>query len=379
MFSEERVKTGSTVLSESHFARLAGCKVGFIGNHTSRLNSGSSTVAELIKSQVCTVVRLFAPEHGAHGAYDDMVDDETDTVTGIKVYSLYGKNRKPTPAMLAGLDCILFELQDVGARFYTYSATLLLAIDAAHEAGIKVFVLDRPNPIGGMLYDGPYPDEGVVSFVAPYRVPIQFGLTLGELASLYAAETNKTDTVEIIKLDGWDRSFYFEDTGLDWISPSPAMRSVDTAIVYPGVCLIEQTNVSVGRGTRTPFEVAGAPFIVGPRLADTLSAQNYPGVSVTPTSFVPTASKYEGEKCGGIRLAVTDRRIFRPVRFGVLLAATLWKLYKDDFDLDGMQNILASGNSLTMLKVGATSDEIATTWSRSLTDWTTRRQYSLLY
>jgi len=373
------VVTGSTSLASSGFKQLQDKTIGFIGNHTSRLNDGTSTIAAIIQSQTCQVSRLFAPEHGAFGRYDEEVEDELDPLSGLTIHSLYGETRKPTQEMLSGLDCLVFELQDVGARFYTYCATLLLAIDAASERGIKVLVLDRPNPIGGSTIEGPVADEVSYSFVAPYSLPIRTGLTLGELAALYALETNRKETVEVIKAEGWNRSSYFDDTGITWISPSPAMVSLSTAFVYPGVCLLEQTNVSVGRGTATPFELVGAPFINGSEWEKRMNDQNLTGVQFTAAQFKPTSSKHSGESCNGLEITVTDRNVFQPLSLGIALLTTLRDMSGDQFELVGIKNLLASKKTLSMLLAGHNSQRIVESWKESLQDFEVRRQSIMLY
>jgi uncharacterized protein YbbC (DUF1343 family) len=373
------VKTGSTILAENNFEALTGARIGFVGNHTSRLADGSSTLSGILTARVCDVVRLFAPEHGAFGAYDDSVLDEIDPSTGLTVHSLYGENRKPTPETLRDIEYLVVELQDVGARFYTYSATLLLAIAAAAENNTTVIVLDRPNPINGNKFEGPLADASQSSFVAPYTIPVRTGLTLGELGRLFAIETGCSDWLKVIPMQGWKRSMYFDDTALNWIAPSPAMRSLSTAIVYPGVCLLEQTNISVGRGTDYPFEIIGAPFVNGEILSAYLIANTLPGVEIRPYEFMPTTSKYIGELCGGVRIHVTDRLVFDALRLGITLMTALRDLYGSTFTMTGASHLLANDNTMGRLLAGETPDDITNSWRASLRDWNNRRQACMLY
>lgn len=374
-----KVICGSTRLARENFERLAGLNIGFISNHTSRLVDGESTVLHMLQSGSCNVVKLFSPEHGAYGTYDDLVGDELDPASGLPITSLYGRRKKPTPEMLHGIDILVFELQDVGARFYTYTATLLLAIDAAQESGIKLLVLDRPNPISGLGADGPVVNEHEYSFVAPYSIPIKHGLTMGELALLYAAETEKKTVVDVEAMQGWQRQQYFDETGIEWISPSPAMTSLSTALVYPGTCLLEQTNVSVGRGTDSPFELIGAPFINGGQWCDALLSSKLTGVQVKCENFVPNISKYAGETCSGIRVTVTDRAAFRAVSFGILLLRTLRDICGDVFDIEGAKNLLASPATFSQLISGSERDAVEYSWQTGLEVWHNRCQEHLLY
>ncbi len=371
------IQTGSTVLAANDFQFFAGANIGFIGNHTSRLSDGTPTVAALQQSKNVNLRKLFSPEHGAFGAYDEDVTDETDPLSGLVIHSLFGEHKKPTPEMLAGLEYLVFELQDVGARFYTYTATLLLAIDAAFENNIKILVLDRPNPIGGINSDGPLADE--ISFVAPYTTPIRAGVTLGELALLYARETGKGSIVEIARMLDWRREMYFDQTGIEWIAPSPAMKSINTAIVYPGVCLLEQTNVSVGRGTDLPFEIAGAPYINAEEWARHITSLQLFGVTVQPHRFTPVSSKFAGEECFGIRIIVTDRKAFRSVEFGIVLLTTLRNLYPQTFECSAAKSLLASSATLEKILSGHNSSEIVEAWTEPLAEWTDRCSSCLLY
>jgi uncharacterized protein YbbC (DUF1343 family) len=325
------------------------------------------------------VAKLFAPEHGAFGKYDEEVRDETDSTSMLPIHSLYGEHRKPSPETLDGLDYLIFELQDVGARFYTYTATLLLAIDAAFDAGIRILILDRPNPIGGEQFGGPIADGPPYSFVAPYSIPIRHGLTLGEIACLYAAENGKKVCLEVVKMENWERALYFDQTAVPWVPPSPAMKSLSTAVVYTATCLLEQTNMSVGRGTDSPFELIGAPYINSAEWARRVNELEMPGVYVEPTPFTPIVSKFAGEKCNGLRIVVTDRQNFQSVEFGISLVSTLRDCAGGQFNIDGIQGLLANSRTLALLTSGHSSSEIPADYSQDLAQWNDRRTSAMLY
>jgi uncharacterized protein YbbC (DUF1343 family) len=378
-FQANKARTGSTVLFGDNFSMLAGQTIGFIGNHTSLLGDGTPTVRALISQSKVTVKRLFSPEHGAFGRHDENVEDDVDPLTGLQIVSLYGEHRKPTVEMLSDLDLLVFELQDVGARFYTYSATLLLAIDAAYEAGKKVVVLDRPNPINGIDTDGPIADENAISFTAAHTIPIRHGLTLGELALLYADEKGYKDTLDVVACDGWPRSQWFDSTNITWVNPSPAMRSLAAATLYPGVCLLEQTNVSVGRGTGTPFELVGAPYLDAKSMALAMNDHKIPGVDVEEVSFKPSVSKFAGETCHGIRILIVDRTALRSVYFGLALLTTLRDLYGDAFELAKAETLLANEKTYNAICNGKQPTEIAKSWRDGLLKWNRRVRSHLIY
>jgi uncharacterized protein YbbC (DUF1343 family) len=365
------------VLAERGFDVLKGKRVGFVGNHTSRLADGSRTVDALFASETLGLKRLFSPEHGAFGKYDEEIANEIDPATGLEIISLYGENRSPSQESLNDLDTIVFELQDVGARFYTYSSTLLLLIDAAHASGKKILVLDRPNPISGSRFEGSFAAE--FSFVAPYSIPIRHGLTLGELALLYASETNRFGTVDVVSCGGLTREMWHDDTGLQWLSPSPAMKSLDTAIVYPGVCLLEQTNVSVGRGTDSPFQRVGAPWIDGESWVHFIAGFSLPGVVITSTVFTPASSKFAQESCYGLQIEVTDRNVFQPVSLGYAMLITLRDLHPQEFALKEAATLIANSSLLDSLLSCESYQNIFESFLSSINEWMSRIERHLLY
>ncbi|MEA3212188.1 MAG: hypothetical protein QOE70_5245 [Chthoniobacter sp.] len=305
------VLTGLDVLVRENFAPLRGLRVGLITNHTGIDRQRRRNIDLLAKADGVKLVALFSPEHGIAGKADGKVADTRDAATGLPVYSLYGEGRAPKPEHLAGLDALVFDIQDIGCRFYTYSSTLGEGLAAAAKAGLKYFVLDRPNPIGGVLIDGPVRD-GEASFTAWHDVPVRHGLTLGELAQLYNTERGLGADLTFIPCEGWTRDLWWDQTGLPWVNPSPNMRSLTAATLYPGVGLVEFCSVSVGRGTDRPFELVGAPYIDDRAFAAALNAEQLPGVRFIPTRFTPASSVFAGQDCGGVQILITDRDSLNP-------------------------------------------------------------------
>ncbi len=374
-----QVRTGVDVLAESGCKALAGRKVGLITNHTGRTADGRRTVDVLAAAKNVELVALFSPEHGWDGVLDEKVDDTRDSKTGLRVFSLYGKTRRPTAAMLAGVDTIVFDIQDIGCRFYTYVSTMRNAMTAAAEHGLRFVVLDRPNPIGGRATAGPIVSGDRLDFVAAHRVPLRHGMTAGELARMMAGEDGIDVDLHVVKCEGWQRADLYDRTGLLWINPSPNMRCLAQALLYPGIGLIEFTNVSVGRGTDTPFEVVGAPWLDGKKLAATLRDQKLPGVTFVPVQFTPTSSKHKGETCSGINIAITDWRTFEPVRTGIHLACALRRVSPDDWDTKRLDRLLLHAASTAAIRAGTPADEIIAAWQKDLKLFNIRRQAFLLY
>jgi len=300
---------------------LAGKKIGIMAN-PSAIDSDLRFIVDLfVQENSWKVVALFGPEHGLRA---EMQDQEwcrsyTDVATGLPVHNLYGQHLKPSPEMLRGIDVIVFDIQDVGSRYYTFIYTLSYLMEACKEQGIEVVVLDRPNPINGLGVEGPVLEEGYESFVGRYPIPIRHGLTVGELALLFHQEFGLNCKLEIIKMEGWHRNLFFDQTGLPWVMPSPNMPTVDTAVVYPGMCLFEGTNVSEGRGTTRPFEIFGAPWIDPVKLVKAMDDFQLEGVRFRPLYFQPTVRKFQQELCGGAQIHATDRETFHPVRMAVSL------------------------------------------------------------
>jgi uncharacterized protein YbbC (DUF1343 family) len=281
--------------------------------------------------------------------------------------------------MLAELDTLVFDIQDVGARFYTYVSTMGEAMKAATEQKKRFVVLDRPNPIGGVAVAGPMLDEGKESFVGFHRIPVRHGMTIGELARLFKAELKLDLELEVIACEGWRRADAWDATGLTWVNPSPNMRSLTQAFLYPGIGLLETTNLSVGRGTDTPFEVIGAPWLDGQKLAAELSGQNLAGVSFVPITFTPTSSKFANEKCGGLNIVITDRARFEPLRTGFAIAAALRKLHPDAWETKGYLRLLSNEKTLQAVVDGKSVDEIEAVAREGVTEFLRKRQTHLLY
>ncbi|MFO0809228.1 MAG: DUF1343 domain-containing protein [Gemmataceae bacterium] len=370
---------GIDVLVAEGFARLKGKKVGLVTNHTGRGRDGTPTIDLLHKADGVTLVALFSPEHGIRGLLDEKVSDGKDEKTGLPIYSLYGERRKPTAEQLKGIDTVVFDIQDVGCRFYTYSSTLGLVMEAAAENKLTMVVLDRPNPIGGIEVAGPVRDEGRGSFVAWHIVPLRHGMTFGELASMYRDERKIAVDLNVVKVEGWKRADLYDRTNLSWVNPSPNMRSLTQALLYPGVGLLETTNISVGRGTETPFEWIGAPWLDGRELAGNLTRLGLPGARFVATSRTPTASKFAKELCGGVQVIVDDWKTFEPVRVGLAIAVELRKLYPNDWKIDRYDTLLVHKATFDGLKAGKSADELIAAWQTSLDEFRTRRAKYLLY
>jgi uncharacterized protein YbbC (DUF1343 family) len=372
--------TGIDVLERDGFRQLAGRRVGLITNHTGRARDGRSTVQMLHDAPDVTLVALFSPEHGFEGKLDvSRVGDARERETGLKIYSLYGETRRPTPQMLEGIDTLVFDIQDIGARFYTYISTMGQAMRVAAETGRRFVVLDRPNPINGVDVAGPMLDPGRESFVGFHSLPIRHGMTTGELARMFEAELELSLDLHVVPCEGWRRGDYWEATGLLWVNPSPNMRSLTQALLYPGIGMLETTNVSVGRGTDTPFEVLGAPWIDARRLARELNARRIPGAVFVPIEFTPDSSKFAGELCGGINIVITDRSRFEPLRTGFEIAAQLRRLYPQDWNAKASLRLLGNERTLQAILDGRPAREISTVAGEGLAEFHRRRERYLLY
>ncbi len=351
-----RVESGLDVLAAAQFAPWKGKRVGLITNHTGLSRDGRRNV-DLMVSAGVQVVKLFSPEHGMTGAQDqERIGDSRDPATGLPVLSLYqGSNRRPSPEMLAGLDLVAFDIQDIGARFYTYMCTMALAMEEAAKLGLPFWVLDRPNPITGVRVEGPLLDPGLESFIGCFSLPVRHGMTIGELARMFNGERRWGAKLEVAPMKGWQRGDWLDSTGLLWVDPSPNIRSLNAALLFPGVALLEYSrNYSVGRGTDSPFEQVGAAWIRGPELAAFLNARHIPGVRVYPTRFRPASSVLAGTAVEGIRFLITDRERFHSTRFGLELAWALEKLYPGQIPWES--NLRLIGSRRVAAALGAQQD-----------------------
>jgi uncharacterized protein YbbC (DUF1343 family) len=379
------VLTGIDVLERDGFKQLEGRRVGLITNHTGRDRAGRSTVDVLAAAKNLKLVALYSPEHGLRGTEDAPVTDARDEKTGVPIYSLYDKDRRrPSAEMLKEVDTLVFDIQDVGTRFYTYITTCGYAMEEAARNGIKFVVLDRPNPINGYEIEGPVADAELVrdprfSFTSYHQIPVRYAMTIGELAALFNAERKINADLTVIRMEGWRRADFFDGASLTWVNPSPNMRSLTEALLYPGVGLLETTNLSVGRGTSTPFEVVGAPWIDGQKLGDALNRAGLAGVRFVPVRFTPTSSKFANEECGGVNIVITDRASFRPVAAGVEMAYQINRLYPREWKVDDLIRLLANRAALAAIKEGKVSSEVAATWQAGLAEFARVRRRYLLY
>ncbi len=374
-----RVLNGIDVLRAQGFAPLAGKKVGLVTNHTGLAADGTSTIDLFHRSETCKLVALFSPEHGIRGTQDEKVGSSVDEATGLPVYSLYGETNRPTPEQLKGVDVLVYDIQDVGARFYTYSVTLAYCVEEAAKAKIPIYVLDRPNPIGGLAVEGPMLDADKTSFIGYMPLPVRHGMTMGEFANYVNSQKRLGADLHVVAMKGWHRNYFFYDTGQVWVNPSPNMRNLMEAILYPGVCLLEATNVSVGRGTDRPFEIVGAPWIEPVRMAAELEAARVPGVRFVPLNFTPASSTNQGQKCGGVQMILTSPEKLNSVLVGMTLVHVLHKLYPGKFEIDRVIRLLGNSAALNMLKEGKPPAAVLQSGQAEVTAFTGRRQKALIY
>lgn len=379
-------KLGIEVLLGERLELLRGKRVGLVTNATGVDRELRSDVDRFAERKDFTLVALFGPEHGVRGDVQagDHVASARDAATGLPVHSLYGEHREPTPAMLDGIDVLVFDIQDVGTRFYTYPYTLAGVMRAAKRAGVPVVVADRPDPLGGLHVEGPVLDPALASFVGQFPIPIRHGMTLGELATLFNTAFGIGAELHVVAMQGWRRGDDPWRGALPWVPPSPNMPTPDTALVYPGMGLLEGTNVSEGRGTTRPFETIGAPWVDAPALAARLNAMDLPGVRFRPTWFTPTFSKHAGKACAGVQLHVTDSAAFRPVRTGLAVLKALHDQHPKDFAfLPGeppfFDRLAGVGDLRAAIARGDTLEAIEARWQRQLTAFDTLRRQHLLY
>lgn len=370
------VKTGLTVLLTEKLDIIEGKSIGLITNSTGVDENLQGNISLLAKK--ANLKAIFSPEHGLWGAVQDAISIPSIQLDQIPIYSLYGNTNKPTAEMLKGINTMIFDIQDVGVRFYTYISTMAMAMEACSENGVEFIVLDRPNPITGNKIDGSMLNPVFRSFVGYLQVPIRYGLTVGELANLYNDEV-KAD-LRVIKMDSWDRSMWFDQTGLQWVMPSPNMPTLDTATVYPGMCLFEGTNLSEGRGTTRPFEIIGSPWINPFNLADALNSLSLEGVRFRPLYFVPTFSKYKDENCGGVQVHINDRDKFNPIKTALSIISTLRDLYPNNFQFNRHFDLLMGTDKVReAISDGSSVDEIILSWENDLSEFSKLRSNYILY
>ncbi len=377
--ADTKVLTGIDVLQRDGFKQLSGLRIGLVTNHTGRNRAGQQTIDLLRAAPGVRLVALFSPEHGIRGAADEKISDSKDEQSGLPIFSLYGETRRPRPEQLKELDALVYDIQDVGARFYTYISTLGYVMEEAAKAHLPVYVLDRPNPINGIDVEGPVPDAGKLSFTAYHQIPVRHGMTIGELAQLFNEQRKIGCDLRVIKMEGWLRANWFDATNLSWINPSPNMRSLTEATLYPGIGLLETTNVSVGRGTDTPFEILGAPWIKGAELTAYLNSRPIAGVRFVPVTFTPQSSVFKSVECSGINIVIIDRRQFRPVLAGLEIAVALRRLYPGDWKVDDYLRLLANADTLARVKQGDAAADIERSWGAELEKFKQVRRRFLLY
>lgn len=379
---KNKIALGAEMLMKDEKKLLKGKRVGLITNPTGVDQNLNSVVDLLNNDPDIQLEALYGPEHGVRGDAQagQYVDYYIDEVTGLPVYSLYGKTRKPTPEMLENIDVLVFDIQDVGTRFYTYIYTMALAMEAAQEKGIPFIVLDRPNPLGGKKVEGPVLDPEFASFVGQYAIPLRHGMTVGELAKLFNKEFDIGADLTVVKMKGWKRNAYFDETGLQFVMPSPNMPTLETALAYPGAALIEGTNVSEGRGTTKPFELIGAPFISSSELVTRLNQLDLPGVTFRAASFTPTFSKHSGKLSHGVQIHITDRNKYEPVETGLHIVKTIKDLYPEQVQLTPFfDNLIGNGWIRPAIENGMTVEEMESRWKKDLKEFEKVRKKYLMY
>jgi uncharacterized protein YbbC (DUF1343 family) len=380
-----RTLTGIDVLETENFSSLRGkrggaVRIGLITNQTGVDAQGRRTIDVLAKAPGVKLVALFSPEHGVAGNVDvPSVADSSDTSTKLPIFSLYGATRRPTPEMLKGIDALVFDVQDAGVRFYTYVTTMAYCMEEAAKNHVAFFVLDRPDPIGGVVIEGPMLDRDKTSFVGYFPMPVRYAMTLGELAQMFNAENKIGADLHVVAVKNWTRSETYEQTGLRWVAPSPNLRTVNEAFLYPGMEILQAARVSVGRGTDVPFEILGAPWIQGGELASALSARKIPGVSFAAAQFTPTEAPYKGQACEGVTITLTSDATLRSMLMGMTIADVLHRMYPEQFHEVKMMELLGSQATVERMEKGDAPAEIVAGWAGELEQFRVMRAKYLLY
>jgi uncharacterized protein YbbC (DUF1343 family) len=374
-----KVQTGIDVLEKEQFVPLTGLRLGLITNHSGLDAAGRRTIDLLNRAPDLKLVALFSPEHGLSCTSDDKVLSTTDTLTGLPVYSLYGDTLRPTENMLDGLDALVFDIQDIGVRFYTYITTMGYAMEAAAKRGLAFYVLDRPNPLTGSSVQGPVMDRYLKSFTGYFPLPVRHGMTIGELAQMFNGENRIGARLHIIKMNNYQRTYWYDETGLPWVNPSPNVRSLTEAILYPAVAMVEGSNVSVGRGTDTPFELLGAPWIHAEEFTTYLNNRKIKGVRFMPIDFTPDNNMFKNHKCHGFRIILEDRNSLDTALLGIEIVSALYRLYPGDFQLDKTLDIIGSRKVVQAIRDGLDPKTVTLQWSKDLEQFKKLRSKYLLY
>ncbi len=375
----DHLKSGIDMLASKKFAPLSGLRVGLITNHSGLDSAGRRTIDLLSKAPQVKLAAIFSPEHGLSGKEEGKISPTIDPSTGLPVYSLYGDTKRPKEKMLRSLDALVFDIQDAGARFFTYITTMAYAMEAAAKKEIAFYVLDRPNPITGTLVQGPIMDEEFKSFTGYYPLPVRHGMTVGELAEMFNVENRIGAKLRVIKMEGYRRSDWYDETGLPWVSPSPNLRTVTEAILYPGVAMVEGANVSVGRGTDSPFELLGAPWIKAKELTAYLNNRKIQGIRFLPVDFIPKSSCFKDRMCQGVQVVLVDRQALDSPALGVEIASALHRLYPKDFQLCKTSGLIGSREILRAIKEDQDPNSIVQKWQGPLEQFCKLRSKYLLY
>ena len=385
-----KVKLGNEVLLEENIALIKGKRVGLVTNQTGLTGDLSSLVDVLLSHSEVNLVALFGPEHGYRGDAQAGIEVESyiDKKTNLPVYSLFGATKSPTSTMLKDVEIILFDIQDIGVRYFTYIYTMANVLESAGKVGLPFVVLDRPNPLGGIKVEGNIVEEDFKSFVGNYALPIRHGMTIGELATYFNEEFRMGVDLKVIKMKNWQRKIYYDETSLIWVPPAPNILTLDTAFIYPGTCLVEGTNISEGRGTVKPFEMIGAAWIDGIELSRELNSRKLPGVLFRPVYFSPLADKYKDKKCEGVQFHTTDREAFLPVLSGLTLLEVIIELYPGSFEWRELPSsehyfffdLLCGADKIRKgLMKGGKAGDIVKSWEDELLNFKGKRERYLLY
>jgi uncharacterized protein YbbC (DUF1343 family) len=371
---------GIDVLERDKFKQIENLRIGLVTNQTGRNRVGIQTIDVLKNAANVKLVSLFSPEHGIRGELDqEKINDSVDEKTGLPIYSLYGETRRPKPEQLKDLDAVVFDIQDIGTRFYTYISTLRNVMEECAKAKVKIIVLDRTNPINGIDVEGSLADADKLSFIAAHTIPVRHGMTVGELAKMMNAEAKIGADLQVVKMENWSRAMWFDQTNQTWTNPSPNMRSLTEATLYGGIGLLETTNLSVGRGTDTPFEIVGSPYIDGQKLAEYLNNRSIAGVRFIPIKFKPNTSVFKDQECKGINIVIVDRNQFKPIRTGLEIAVALRKLYPNDWQVDKYNRLLVNEEIFQKVKLAESPEEIEKSFQAKLTEFKKSRALYLLY